>query len=283
MISTRFRLNIFKMSTSTTYKHFFLKAFFLFSIIGFISSCASIKSKTATGPKKTDAEEMNLKKEVKSIKEAYYSAIVLANDVQKGQKVEQQLEREYSFDKKGNITEVNLFNTEEEYKVTPKFDKNGLKTSIKQYDKDGELIMTNEMEYDNQGNETEIMVFDGEGNVMKKETYDFDEQGNKTKSNKFVTAKKIDTVIKHTYNQKNLKTHSETLNAQGEVIVEKDFKYDDKGNEIERNKKDVSSKAEYKMTALYDYDSSGNWTQKIEFVNGKPQFLIERKLEYYND
>ena len=73
-----------------------------------------------------------------------------------------------------------------------------------------------------------------------------------------------------------------TAVAKPEEVITKggyDYKYDDKGNQIES----VYSSDDYVSTTTYEYtyDSKGNWIKKIEFENGFPQKLTERTIEYY--
>ncbi|MGJ8683489.1 MAG: hypothetical protein ACSHWW_02625 [Nonlabens sp.] len=64
-----------------------------------------------------------------------------------------------------------------------------------------------------------------------------------------------------------------TYNERGDIIEIKSFQYD------LSNRVPVESV----ITIAYTYDSTGNWTQQIKSINGKPTFKWDRKITYYND
>ena len=59
------------------------------------------------------------------------------------------------------------------------------------------------------------------------------------------------------------------------------FKYDDKGNEIERNRHKSDWIVDCEYTYKYELDTINNWIKRIDFKNDKPQYILEREIEYY--
>ena len=65
----------------------------------------------------------------------------------------------------------------------------------------------------------------------------------------------------------------------GSLIYKNTYKYDEKGNNIEKNNYDSNGRLDSKYT--YEYDKNNNWTQRIEYKNTIPHRITERIIEYY--
>lgn len=59
-------------------------------------------------------------------------------------------------------------------------------------------------------------------------------------------------------------------------------KYDEKGNQIEENLYNSDSSLSSKWTFQYEFDKQGNWVKRIDFEDGIPELLLDRKYEYYD-
>jgi hypothetical protein len=99
-------------------------------------------------------------------------------------------------------------------------------------------------------------------------------------------------------------------NCQDSVYSARKYTYDEKGNIVEESlcrqdgKTDLTEAHTYNeyghhtqmvvtlyitepaprmvFTYEYVYDKNGNWIQKVEYLNGVPKYIIERKIIYYN-
>lgn len=105
----------------------------------------------------------------------------------------------------------------------------------------------------------EKSTYNADGTLYNKFTYMYDDKGNKIQSNKYSSDGSLSLLFcKITY------------------------KYDENGNEIESNLYHSGDILDSKYTYKYDeFDKTGNWTTKISFKDGKPETIIERKIEYY--
>ncbi len=130
-------------------------------------------------------------------------------------------------------------------KETWKYDKQGVLAEYSNYEGSGELSYT--IKFDKNGNALE-------SNFIKlgfKFFNRYDANGNKIES----TQKDVNYEIKHFYT------------------------YDDKRNLIKE--KQVSNGDTDLTTYEYTYDQHQNWIKRIEYLNGIPQYLVEREIEYY--
>jgi hypothetical protein len=71
---------------------------------------------------------------------------------------------------------------------------------------------------------------------------------------------------------------------EGKDTFKTNYKYNEDNQIIEKidfqNNTYINSETKYKYIYL-NVDSNKNWTKKIEFKNGKPNLIIERKVEYF--
>lgn len=107
--------------------------------------------------------------------------------------------------------------------------------------------------FDNKGNEIESVHYDNLGIKEYTETYKYDEKG--------FLIEEISDFLK---------------------TSKKKYTYDDNGNILKV--KEYSSKGVLNREETYEYkfDKTGNWIEKIYFINGKPDFIEEREIVYSN-
>jgi hypothetical protein len=66
------------------------------------------------------------------------------------------------------------------------------------------------------------------------------------------------------------------------VITDKEsYKYDEVGNKIEYNNYDLKGGILYNVKYEYDFDYSGNWIKRIEYVNNVLLFVTTRDYVYH--
>ena len=70
-------------------------------------------------------------------------------------------------------------------------------------------------------------------------------------------------------------------NPDGSLKGKDLYKYDDKGNEIERNSYNPDGILKTKYTYTYDYDKNLNWIKRIELENDVQMSITIRAIEYF--
>jgi len=163
-------------------------------------------------------------------------------------------------------------------------------------------------EYDNKENLTKELMFDSEG-LMGYWTYKYDNKENRVERTGYLSDDFVERWIMK-YNDSGQLVKEYMVNEVPDTIptyMVKTYEYDNDGrlislistdpdtqvNAINRfeynNKNDLIehySKNNFQrgtkeiITYKYTYDSSNNWTQRIEFINGNPTKISERKIEY---
>lgn len=147
-----------------------------------------------------------------------------------------------------------------------KSDKDGKTLSRINYEYDGDQLVAktnfnekNEIDYyekfsyDEKGNmiiRTTFNPFDGE----MREVFEYDANKNKTSWTVY-KGEKIEMRARYTFDKYNNMTSYKFTGANDEYIDGKSYSY--------------------------AYDSKGNWLKKTTFINGKPKFILERKITYY--
>ncbi len=145
----------------------------------------------------------------------------------------------------------------------------------------GELLFITKYDYDAMGNLTRQTETHAKGTPISKQIFEYDSH---------------DKLIKHTYysydldgqpEYKLLKYYDphgqlakeEFYTPENELINKIFFNYDQYGNLIRRQEFNGPDRLveEYK----YRFDSHHNWIEKQIIINGKPAFLVERKIKYF--
>jgi hypothetical protein len=118
-------------------------------------------------------------------------------------------------------------------------------------DKDYKYIFT----YDSNKNVTSFISVKPNGQLVEKNTYVFDKIGNKVEATVYDTADK--------------------------VLRQLIYRYDEKNNEIGLKSYQPQNKIGITVSSLYEYDKTGNWTRRVQFIDGTPGEVIKREIEYY--
>lgn len=277
-------------------------------IIASLLFCSCNKSKEI----KNDLDKENLSGNVKSVTENYFFAVEKFGKIVKGDAFRdflgELMDSSYiEFNNNGYIIksfsiikEKNHYNDKNQL-ILKQYLSDDLKTAntvTYKYDNNGYLIESNEdlsknkTKYlnDKNGNCIELNQYDSIGNLFNKgkTKISFNKEGNRIEERK-------------SYNDDgSFSHHSKTIFDKNENEIESCL-YDESGKIYEKINSKYNSqnlltemivKQEYienvceKWTKLYNYkytkfDSNKNWTEKIEYENGKPIQIIERKIVYY--
>lgn len=288
-------------------------AFFYFSLLCLTSIGQVVTSPIPEEFAKTDLQRMNLYGKAKSVRQTSFAAIKKSGVIQKGKrKIEEpnwakdfyivfnstgnktelctinsngsvDNEISWQYDDSGNMVEDHRGNsdkvdTTKENKFTYKFDDKGNIIERDRFNAKGIQDVTEIYKYDERGNVIvkswvigntpckDSLVYDEKNNMIEqyatnvvipgkwKFTYRYDEKGNCMEENWFTDGVKF--YIKYT------------------------FKYDDKGNRSEVVWTNAKGKS-CKWTFQYEFDSNGNWIKSTQFLNGKPNYILEREITYF--
>ena len=72
------------------------------------------------------------------------------------------------------------------------------------------------------------------------------------------------------------------VSKNNEPLLKRSYKYDDKNNVIETHTFDGHDRPKDSRTYTYKYDEKGNWTEKTVAIGGKPSFIVERTIKYFD-
>jgi len=241
-----------------------------------------------------------LKGKVMSFKESYYSIKYEFGKMQKGPKLNDSgfLEQYVSLDPKGNISEWVEYNFDGtiycKYNGNKDYEDNNIESVSARFDPDiifdrkpfiiesvkygwGESF---KMTYrnDSKGLPVEETISDFRGRVLYTIKITRDEKGNPLEANYSDGA-----VDQFKYDDKGNRTEW-VYRASDSNIILTDYKYDEYGN-ITETKINNYFKSTYTFhydyfTFKYHFDSHGNWTERIDYDNDKPQRIVMRTFEY---
>jgi len=170
----------------------------------------------------------------------------------------------YKYDNNGQLIEVDQYNMNGYLStkwVFEHFNEGKLKKSY--HYANGFLHMSFLYNFDENGNPLEVIIYNGDGKLLDRTTYKFDTK-----------CFKLEKII---YCQ-----------WDSSIIQEKDtYKYNDDGNLIEHKSYrfdiEEDTKNNWNISYKYEFDKNNNWIKKIQFSNGFPIYIFERKITYFKD
>jgi YD repeat-containing protein len=241
-----------------------------------------------------------LNEKVKSYRYSYYSVREKFGKIQKGHKLNDSvfLDQYVTFDQNGNITEEIEYNYDgtihARYKAKFGYEDNNIESIYVKLDPQlvidkKPFIMESvkyswgekyEMSYinDTKGRPVEETIYDLFGRELYKIKIQRDEKGHPVEDD-FSDG----SVDQYKYDEKGNLIEWVFRSSNSNVIITS-YKYNDHGNVTEMNVNNFF-KSTYKFhydhhTYVYQYDASGNWIERLEYENDKPQRIVERTIEY---
>lgn len=164
----------------------------------------------------------------------------------------------YKVDEKGNKIEEDCYWGNKDslnYKAYIKNNERGQELEKVYYDEKGKLHTKVVRVYDDKGNQLEFQIYNCD-TLKNKYTWKWDNRDNEIESCNY--------------------------KKDGKLASKDTWKYDDKGFMIED---DYIGTASSRITRHFTYyeniDKEGNWHRSIELMDGKPESIVERVIEYY--
>jgi YD repeat-containing protein len=241
-----------------------------------------------------------LKGKVLSYRDTYYSVCEKFGKIKKGPKLDDAFSHDQYvlYDQNGNITQSIEYNSDGtifcKYKGGTGYEDNNVESIYLRFDPEiiidrkpfimesaiygwGEMY---EMTYKNDsvGRPIQETIFDLMGNLLYKITIKRDEKGNSLED-KYSDG----TVDQYKYDDKGNRIEWVSRSSCGST-TRTSAKYNASGNVIEMIT-DNFFKSRYKFhyetyTYKYLYDTQGNWIERIDYENNKPQKIVIRTIEY---
>lgn len=188
----------------------------------------------------------------------------------------------YNYDKEGNLIGENLYLGTEivQYKNVYEYGADKRKVSEIRYNRDSEIIYKTIYQY--KGDNISVKeTTNGKNEPEYIEKFTYDDKGNLTMKSTYEKYDDSETNDKYQYDANGNKT-SWVIEKNGAQVMKVDYKYDDKENliAIRTSYGDNLTQVEERAYA-YEYDDKGNWVKKKISINNTPEFIVERKITYY--
>lgn len=191
----------------------------------------------------------------------------------------------YKYDDKGNLIEGRQHRSDNTLydKQTYKYNKKGNLIGIDRYNSSAILYEKQINKYDAKGNLVEEISYDSDGCMQSQVSYVYSEKGSKIEEKFFFTRCNVfdEYTLQNTYDDKGHITNRSRYETDGSLYRKDSYVYNKLGNIIEEFQCFSDSDLIDNKTYLYEYDNKGNWTQRIQFDDKIPMYVVEREYEYF--
>lgn len=249
--------------------------FFFFVVNLFLIACGRKELRN-------DLQQLYLQGEIKQIRTSSYTVLEKFDQIEKKSKTTERENTLLTFNEKGNQVEKTLFSpTDKPTRIyTYLYDMKGNRALVNETLDDGTLKKRYIYTYDDKGNRTEINTYSGDGIFLQKEKRTYDEKQNPLEEDTYNGKGELEQKQINIYDEKGLCIESNLYTPSGELKNRYTYSYDENKNMLERKKYDKNGKILANHTYTYSFDKRKNWTQRIEYLNGKAIYLTEREIEY---
>ena len=263
-----------------------------------------------TAKKKTDLQTLALQGKVKQMIELQYFAVEKFGKVEKGDPYRQDgWDVVMDFNERGCYSKITyidsygqnvgytdyLYNEQNELYSEHNYDAEGGFSDKRNYSYDEkkrayEILLINSsdglngsvlLDYDDKENTVTESTYNARGKLLNKEVRKMDKNGLPIETKIYNGEKNLVNYRKETFDKNGLRTELTVLSPDEDVLMKIFFKYDDKDNLISQEGIDENGKAFLPTRFEYEFDKQGNWTKRVEYINNKPTFVLERQFEYY--
>ena len=193
------------------------------------------------------------------------------------------------YDNNGNIIEITTISTQRANesqisKINYKYDERSNKIEMIISRLKGGTNNKNVYKYNENDKVIEESLISLIGRVISKDVYEYDKNGNRILWDHFYSDGRLVSKIKEKYDDNNNRLNYEMYDyTDGKLLLEEKsaFVYDINKNVIEETFYKPNGDIQGRMSYTYKYDIQQNWIERIEFANGKPSKIYERKIEYF--
>lgn len=202
---------------------------------------------------RNDRERIKLNGNVKTVTQRSFRVVEKFDKIFSGNPIlyHEEPSCRLSFDKYGNLITINLLNLDGKiYKEINYVLINNEKFAKKNY-----TDSTEKNEYDKNGNLIQKDVYNKDKTLSYSVNYKYDGNNNITEKKEYSEGKTLESI---------------------EIM-----KYDDSGNLIEQKSFSAFTNSTMTVKYSYEFDNNHNWVKKNVFLNGKPNIIVERMIEYY--
>ncbi len=134
--------------------------------------------------------------------------------------------------------------------------------------------------YDDKGNMIEEDEYEKGINFVEKILYTYDDKRNITKITNCRPVDSVSGMSVFKYDSAGNEIEDSIVYGNGSFgRFTKKFDYN--GNQIEMKTYTERSKLPRTSKYIYVYDKMGNYVKEVNYENGKPEYITERKIEYY--
>lgn len=188
----------------------------------------------------------------------------------------------YLYDSKGNINQENIYLGSEyiQYTALYKYDAKNNKVFEGRYDKDSKMTYETKYQYDTNNNLLKSTTIGKDNQVEYSEELTYDKKNNILSRLTFERYDNTKTLNKFLYDSNN-NAIKRQISKNDVLLFEVNIDYDKNNNQISYVATELASKAVSKRSYTYEYDTNGNWTKKTVFIDGKPKFIVERQIVYF--
>lgn len=252
--------------------------------------------------RETDWDNYNLKGEVKALKQTEYGVKFIGDSIAKGAKSHWNWTNfSMDFNRQGMLTEQVMYDKDGEVlsRTECHVDERGLVTEESEFGGNGELISVKQLTYNkrdflietvtyyaldslqehhvyNYNDKRKLEAVDcygPDGKLESRQLYSYNEAGEMSELRIIDEAAGQETIYYKSYTPEGLLTEVKMC-LQGQCA---NFIYNSHGD-VEREVYFDGSEGD---SFQYLYDDEGNWIQRTTFANDKPQYIVERQIEYY--
>ncbi|MCB0401593.1 MAG: hypothetical protein KDD41_05880 [Flavobacteriales bacterium] len=256
-----------------------MKYTYLLAVLLVIVSCKTTTTTDSNTPdSNTDWHKLNLKGNVKAIKEIKFLAVDNFSEIQNGEKVKHIYNKEYLFNLDGYKIEQNDYVPDGTLanRIMYLHQDNKL-VEYNEYDSQGMLFGTGKYELDADGFPKKLNYKTNDGRYNWSETYVYNQHHKVAEVNHFNAESVLESKEVYKYDENGLLTESE-LYKDKKLITKNTYMNDKGGSNTELQYSGDSSVYTY----IYNFDNKGNWIKKIVFENNNPSGILIREIEYFN-
>lgn len=189
----------------------------------------------------------------------------------------------YKYDNKNKRLSRNVYG-EKGYirnKYVYVYNEQGHKIAYQCYSPNGEVVESWFYNNDERGREIEaIYQVPKRSAEMRRYLYKYDKLGNVEELSQYSKDDTPEVTWRYSYDKKGMITELYTY-KEDKLLKKRVTRYDVYGNPLKMKEYDGDGRFIEETNYEYEFDSHGNWVQRIDYVNSFPRIMYEREITYY--